>query len=193
MNGVSAPPPRRRTVRPSGSDSHGRAAAVAQGGFVTGAPDREAALLLSIIEDKELDPRNLPIPALRGTDFVSMASVPMLAPDSGLVGVLNVHTVARRAFTPGDVRLLAKGRRETAKRGYAEHDVLAELARRENESAEFIRPQRAAADIVVRFAPVPSRNDPPETPLSAELMLRPTVPHPDVAGSWSWWTAPRCT
>ncbi len=49
------------------------------------------------------------------------------------------------------------------------------------ESEEFIHPQRTFADIVVRFAPIPGRNDPPETPLSAELLLRPTVRHPDLS------------
>ena len=38
------------------------------------------------------------------------------------------------------------------------------------------------ADIVVRFAPIEGRNDPPDTPLSAELMLRPTIRHPDLSG-----------
>jgi signal transduction histidine kinase len=59
-----------------------------------------------ISEHKELDPRYMPIPALRGSDFVSMASVPMASEAAGLVGVLNVHTVARREFSAGDVRLL---------------------------------------------------------------------------------------
>lgn len=59
-----------------------------------------------IVEDKESDPRYLPLPALRGTDFVSMASVPMSTGPAGLVGVLNVHTVTRRTFTERDIRLL---------------------------------------------------------------------------------------
>lgn len=75
------------------------------GSGVTGwvASRREPAV---IVEDKESDPRYLPIPALRGTDFTSMASVPMATGPSGLVGVLNVHTVDRRAFTDRDIRLL---------------------------------------------------------------------------------------
>ncbi|HEY5877504.1 MAG TPA: GAF domain-containing sensor histidine kinase, partial [Nakamurella sp.] len=59
-----------------------------------------------IVEHKESDPRYLPIPALRGTEFTSMASVPMASEPAGLVGVLNVHTVARREFTDRDLRLL---------------------------------------------------------------------------------------
>jgi two-component system NarL family sensor kinase len=59
-----------------------------------------------IVENKERDPRYVRIPALRGTDFTSMASVPMETGAGGLAGVLNVHTVARREFTERDVRLL---------------------------------------------------------------------------------------
>ncbi|MGI8721458.1 MAG: phosphoribulokinase [Geodermatophilaceae bacterium] len=71
--------------------------------------------------------------------------------------------------------------RDTKKRGYDREQVEAEMDKREPESEEFIRPQRAFADIVVRFAPIPGRDDPPETPLSAELLLRPTVRHPDLS------------
>lgn len=59
-----------------------------------------------IVEHKERDPRYVGIPALHGSDFTSMASVPMAGDASGLVGVLNVHTVARREFTDADIRLL---------------------------------------------------------------------------------------
>jgi signal transduction histidine kinase len=59
-----------------------------------------------ITHDKEADPRYLPIESLRGRDFTSMVSVPMETDPGGLVGVLNVHTVARREFTSRDVELL---------------------------------------------------------------------------------------
>lgn len=59
-----------------------------------------------IVSDKESDPRYVPIAALRGEDFTSMASVPMETEPGGLVGVLNVHTIARRDFTTRDVQLL---------------------------------------------------------------------------------------
>jgi two-component system NarL family sensor kinase len=59
-----------------------------------------------ITDDKEADPRYLPIQSLRGRDFTSMVSMPMETDPGGLVGVLNVHTVARREFTEGDVELL---------------------------------------------------------------------------------------
>jgi signal transduction histidine kinase len=59
-----------------------------------------------IVEHKEADPRYRPIAALRGSEFTSMASVPMESDMAGLVGVLNVHTRQRREFTERDVRLL---------------------------------------------------------------------------------------
>ncbi|MDH6244753.1 GAF domain-containing sensor histidine kinase [Mycobacterium sp. OTB74] len=59
-----------------------------------------------ISHDKESDPRYRPFESLRGSDFTSMVSVPMETDPGGLVGVLNVHTVARREFSSGDVELL---------------------------------------------------------------------------------------
>jgi signal transduction histidine kinase len=59
-----------------------------------------------IAHDKETDPRYMPIAALRGEDFTSMASVPMETEPGGLVGVLNVHTISRRDFTARDIELL---------------------------------------------------------------------------------------
>ena len=80
-----------------------------------------------------------------------------------------------------EIRREWKIARDTKKRGYDREQVEAEMDKREPESAEFIHPQRTFADIVVRFAPIPGRDDPPETPLSAELLLRPTVRHPDLS------------
>jgi phosphoribulokinase len=104
-------------------------------------------------------------------------------------GLLPLHTkLARACFDitvyldpPEDVRKAWKLRRDCAERGYAEAEVQAELARREPESAAYIRPQRQWADISIRFAPVASRADPAGTPLSAEILLRPTIAHP----AWS--------
>jgi len=103
-------------------------------------------------------------------------------------GLLPLHTkLAAACFDvtvylnpPEEIRRAWKIRRDTAQRGYTSQQVLAELSRREPESAAFIRPQRRRADIVVRFAPVAQRHDPPGTPLSAELLLRPTISHPDL-------------
>lgn len=60
-----------------------------------------------ITSGKDEDPRYVPIAALRGSDFTSMASVPMQIGPGRLVGVLNVHTVARRDFTERDIQLLS--------------------------------------------------------------------------------------
>jgi phosphoribulokinase len=104
-------------------------------------------------------------------------------------GLLPLHTkLAAACFDvtvflnpPEEIRRKWKIERDTVARGYSRGQVLAELDRREPESAAFIRPQRGRADIVVRFAPIELRHDPPGTPLSAELLLRPTIRHPDLA------------
>jgi len=105
-------------------------------------------------------------------------------------GLLPLHTrLARACFDatvyldpPEEIRHEWKVRRDTAERGYTPGQVRAELDRREPESAAFIRPQRAFADIVIRFAPLTGRPAPAGTPLSAELLLRPTIRHPDLDG-----------
>ncbi|GAA4072490.1 phosphoribulokinase [Actinomadura miaoliensis] len=105
-------------------------------------------------------------------------------------GLLPLHTrLARACFDitvyldpPEDLRHRWKVDRDCRNRGYTPDQVRGELDRREPESAAYIRPQRRWADIVVRFAPVAGRADPPGTPLSAELLLRPTIDHPELAG-----------
>ena len=59
-----------------------------------------------IVDNKTADPRYRYIPALRGEEFTSMLSVPVVTPMGHLVGVLNVHTRLRREFTAADVELL---------------------------------------------------------------------------------------
>jgi two-component system, NarL family, sensor kinase len=59
-----------------------------------------------IIDNKTADPRYRYIPALRGEDYTSMLSVPVVTPLGHLVGVLNVHTRERREFSQADVDLL---------------------------------------------------------------------------------------
>jgi signal transduction histidine kinase len=59
-----------------------------------------------ITDDKTADPRYRYIPALRGEEYTSMVSVPIVTPLGHLVGVLNVHTRLRREFTAADVELL---------------------------------------------------------------------------------------
>jgi phosphoribulokinase len=103
-------------------------------------------------------------------------------------GLLPLHSkLARTCFDvtvyldpPEDVRRRWKINRDTGKRGYTVEQVTAEMQRRRPESDAFIIPQRRHADIVVRFHPTTGRDDPPDTPLSAELLLRPTIHHPDL-------------
>ncbi|MGE5289342.1 MAG: GAF domain-containing protein [Micromonosporaceae bacterium] len=59
-----------------------------------------------IVSDKLADHRYKYIPALRGEEFTSMASVPIMTKPRHLVGVLNVHTRNRREFTDADTELL---------------------------------------------------------------------------------------
>jgi two-component system, NarL family, sensor kinase len=59
-----------------------------------------------IVGDKTADPRYRYIPALRGEEYTSMVSVPVVTPMGHLVGVLNVHTRLRREFSGADVELL---------------------------------------------------------------------------------------
>ncbi|WP_312029934.1 phosphoribulokinase [Actinomycetospora sp. TBRC 11914] len=105
-------------------------------------------------------------------------------------GLFPLHSkLARACFDvtvyldpPEEIRRGWKVARDTRARGYTTEQVLAELDRREEESAAYVRPQRSHADVVVRFAPIESRDDPAGTPLSATVMLRPTIDHPDLTG-----------
>ncbi len=105
-------------------------------------------------------------------------------------GLLPLHTESARASfdisvyldPPEEIRIAWKLKRDTTKRGYTEDEVRADLKKREPESEEFIRPQRAHADIVVRFAPIEQRGETADDPLSATLLLRPTISHPDLVG-----------
>ena len=104
-------------------------------------------------------------------------------------GLLPLHTkLARACFDitvyldpPEEIRREWKLRRDCADRGYTEQQVLAELDRREPESAAYIRPQRQWADIAIRFAPAAGHAEPSGTPLSAEILLRPTIQHPELS------------
>lgn len=105
-------------------------------------------------------------------------------------GLLGFHSPIMRQFydvkvylsPPEDLRQVWKIKRDTNKRGYSADQVLAELAKREDDSREFIRPQRQHADIVVNFYPSPAGA--PEQSgdhLNVRLTLRPTLPHPDLS------------
>jgi len=91
------------------------------------------------------------------------------------------YTVAVYLETPEPLRRRWKLQRDTTERGYGEAEDADELDRREPDAAAFIRPQAAHADIVVRLAPLAGRPEGLEHPLSATVLLRPTIPHPNLA------------
>jgi len=105
-------------------------------------------------------------------------------------GLLGFTTPVMRQFydvkvyldPPEEMRKIWKIKRDTTKRGYTTDQVLAEMERREPDSRDFIRPQKKLADIIVRFLPpdgvIPP---PPGRNLDVQLVLRPTIPHPDLS------------
>jgi phosphoribulokinase len=104
-------------------------------------------------------------------------------------GLLPLHSRLSRACfdisvyldPPEPIRRVWKVKRDTRDRGYSEEQVLADLAKREPDSAAFIRPQRRWADIVVQFAPIEERGEAERSLLAATVLLRPTAPHPDLS------------
>jgi phosphoribulokinase len=100
-------------------------------------------------------------------------------------GLLGYHTPEMRECydvrvflkPPEDLRRHWKVQRDCSRRGYTTNEVLAELDRREPDSAAFIRPQERYADMVVSFLPGETNN--PDL-LDAELILREGLPHPDL-------------
>ncbi len=81
---------------------------------------------------------------------------------------------------PESIRASWKVKRDTQKRGYTEEQVLAELEKREPDSEQFIRPQRQWSDIVVSFYPPSDDANNTNGHLNVRLVLRPTIPHPDL-------------
>ncbi len=77
------------------------------------------------------------------------------------------------------LRLDWKLARDTQKRGYSPAKVLESLKRREEISKNYIRPQRAFSDIVVSFYRPKGLEKETGTQLSVQLILRPTIKHPD--------------
>ncbi len=79
---------------------------------------------------------------------------------------------------PEDLRRKWKVQRDCSRRGYTTDQVLAELDRREADSAQFIRPQERYADMVISF--LPGESGDPDF-LEAEVVLREGLPHPDLS------------
>jgi phosphoribulokinase len=101
-------------------------------------------------------------------------------------GLLGYHTEEMRdcydvrvyLAPPEDLRRRWKVRRDTSRRGYTTDGVLADLDKREPDSAEFIRPQERHADVVISFREGDKGNS---RQLDAELQLRDSLPHPDLS------------
>jgi phosphoribulokinase len=77
---------------------------------------------------------------------------------------------------PEELRRKWKVQRDCSRRGYTTDQVLTELDKREDDSEAFIRPQQQYADIVISFLPNEAGD---AEHLDAELVLRPTLRHPD--------------
>jgi phosphoribulokinase len=88
----------------------------------------------------------------------------------------DAHDVRVFLDPPDSLRRAWKLKRDCTRRGYTTSEVLDELDRREQDARRFIAPQRAHADIIVRFRP---GADPSH--LDADLLLRDTLPHPDLS------------
>jgi two-component system NarL family sensor kinase len=91
----------------------------------------------TLVPDKWSDPRYRYIPALRGEDFSSLASVPLLRPPRTVVGVLNIHARQVGHFSEEDLPRLEEVAGLLA--GIVENAVLYDqLRRREAELARFV-------------------------------------------------------
>jgi phosphoribulokinase len=66
--------------------------------------------------------------------------------------------------------------RDVFERGYSPQQVVDQLNRREPDVAEYVRPQRAFADIIVMFHHRTAALG--DEPLSVRLVVRPTLPYP---------------
>jgi phosphoribulokinase len=101
-------------------------------------------------------------------------------------GLLGYHTREMRDVydvrvflaPPEALRRRWKVDRDCSRRGYTTDQVLAELDRREPDSAAYIRPQQRYADLVVSFIP---DDDGAADHLDAELVLRQGLSHPDLS------------
>ena len=96
-------------------------------------------------------------------------------------GVRDCYDIKVYLAPPEPLRTQWKVKRDTQKRGYSEAEVLAELQKREPDSDHYIRPQRSWADMVVSFYPPADQLQEMNGHLNVRLLLRPTIPHPDLS------------
>jgi len=109
----------------------------------------------AVVEDKWSDPRYRYFPELRGENYASLLSVPMVSRPGHLVGVLNVHSESRRHFSPDKVSLVGHvanlmagavenarlytrlAEREEAVERFAQHTLQLQEAERQRLAAEI--------------------------------------------------------
>ncbi|MCY7322052.1 MAG: phosphoribulokinase [Phormidesmis sp. CAN_BIN36] len=96
-------------------------------------------------------------------------------------GVQDCYDIKVYLAPPESLRTQWKVKRDTQKRGYSAEAVLAELQKREPDSDQYIRPQRSWADMIVSFYPPADQLQETNGHLNVRLVLRPTVPHPDLS------------
>ncbi len=96
-------------------------------------------------------------------------------------GMRDSYDVKVYLAPPEHLRTNWKIKRDTAKRGYTPEQVIDQLRKRETDSDAFIRPQRQWADVVVSFYPPPNGSEQDDLLLNVRLVLRPTIPHPDLS------------
>ncbi len=105
----------------------------------------------------------------------------------GLLGystrkMIDSYDVTTYLAPPESLRYAWKIKRDTRKRGYTEEQVLEQLSNRETDSEAYIRPQRKWSDMIVSFYPPKgTENQEDNLLLNANLILRPTIPHPDLS------------
>jgi putative methionine-R-sulfoxide reductase with GAF domain len=160
----------------------------------------------AIVEDKWHDARYKYIPALRGEDFTSMVSLPLVRPGPRVVGVFNLHTQTRRHFTTQEVAALSSVAGLLA--GIVENRLLyhrlaereAELERfaaRTVELQELERRRLGSTSTPPRPARSPLTSRPPSTASPRKrCRTSPSTPRPRASGwrsarrrarSGSWW------
>lgn len=95
-------------------------------------------------------------------------------------GMCDSYDVKVYLSPPEALRTAWKVKRDTRKRGYSEAEVLEQMQKREYDSEHFIRPQRQWADVIVTFYPPNGGSGKDDLLLNARLVLRPTIPYPDL-------------
>jgi phosphoribulokinase len=79
-----------------------------------------------------------------------------------------------------ELRIRWKLKRDTSKRGYTPAEVREALTKRGDDSPKFIQPQQTHADIIVNFHRPAHQAEETGAHLDVRLILRPTLPHPNL-------------